>query len=142
MNSIFDLKGIKLVWKYWVRAELQTAFLIMLVWRYWIKAELHPQLISTKTQWILLTDGNITIFHLIPAEGMSSTSCRYLQAFSSCIDFASNMEECCLSRSYILQRYILAWHQNRESFNSPRAARKLGCKTDYNLRDLKVTESY
>lgn len=135
MNSIFDLKGMKLVWKYWVRAELQTAFShlegIMLVWRYWLKAELHPQLISTKTQWILLTDGNITIFHLIPAEGMSSTSCRYLQAFSSCIDFASNMEEYRLSRSSILQRYILAWHQNRESFNSPTAARKLGFKTDY-----------
>lgn len=68
---------------------------------------------------------------LIPAEGMSCTSCRYLQAFSSCIDFASSMEECYLSRDYVLQWYILAWYQNRVSFNSQTSARKLGCKIDY-----------
>lgn len=79
---------------------------------------------------------------LIPAEGMSSTSCRYLQAFSSCIDFASNMEECHLSRGYILQWYILAWHQNRESFSSPTAARKLGYEIDYTFKERFEGDSY
>lgn len=76
---------------------------------------------------------------LISAEGMSSTSCRYLQALCSCTDCAKNMENVTWLGDAPYSDIFL--HENRDSFHSPTAARKLGCKIDCTSnRELKVAE--
>lgn len=75
---------------------------------------------------------------LISAEGMSSTSCKYLQAFCRCTDFAKSLENAACLRVHPMVIYSCI---KTGSFHSPTGAGKLGCKIDYTFkRDLKVAK--
>lgn len=82
--------------------------------RSWITSSnsFQQSLVNFNHRW----QRSICLLDLISAEGTSSPSWRYLQAFCSCTDFTKNMENAtCLGGAPDSDIFL---HQNRESFHS------------------------